>query len=48
MTDPKPITLEQAVKLLKEHNTIVTMEQAQKILEFMNRLAALAIEHYVK
>lgn len=48
MRDPKPITPEQAVKLLREHNVIVTIDQAQKITEFMNRLAALAIEHYVK
>lgn len=48
MKESKPVTPEQAVKILKEHNVIVTMEQAQKILEFMNRLATLAIEHYVK
>ncbi len=48
MTDPKPITPEQTVKLLKEHNVLVTIDQAQKILEFMNRLATLAIEHYIK
>ncbi len=48
MTDPKPITPEQAVKFLKEHDVIVTIDQAQKILDFMNRLAPLAIEHYVE
>lgn len=48
MEDPKPVTPEQAVKLLKEHNVTVTIDQAQKILEFMNRLATLAVDHYIK
>lgn len=48
MKDPKPITPQQAIEILKKHGTIVTLEQAKKILEFMNKLSKIAIEHYVK
>jgi hypothetical protein len=48
ISEPTKVTPHQAVKLLKKHKVIVTLEQAEKILEFMDRLAKLAIEHYVK
>jgi len=42
-----PVTPERAVEILKKHNVIITLEQAQKIIEFMERFAKLAIEQYV-
>ncbi len=37
MKDPKLMTSEQAVKLLKQHGVLVTIDQAQKILELNYR-----------
>ncbi len=41
------ITPEQAVKILREHGTIVTIEEAKLILEFMYKIAKLSVKQYV-
>ncbi len=47
MNNNKPVTPERAVQILKEHNVKVTLEQAEKILEFMNKFAQIAVDVYV-
>ncbi|MDB5090359.1 MAG: hypothetical protein JWR09_4353 [Mucilaginibacter sp.] len=42
----KSVTPDRAVKILAKHNVKVTSEQAEKILEFMNKLARMAIDQY--
>ena len=42
------VTPQRAVEILKKHNVIVTLEQAQKIIEFMEKFAKIAIEQYLK
>lgn len=44
----KPVTPERAVEILKKHNVKVTIEQAKKVLEFMEKFARIAIEVYMK
>jgi len=41
------ITPQQAVKILKEHGTIVTIEEAKLILDFLYDFGKLAIDQYV-
>jgi len=43
----KSVTPDRAVKILAKHNVKVTSEQAEKILEFMNKLAQIAVDVYV-
>jgi hypothetical protein len=43
-----PVTPERAVEILAKHKVKVTLEQAEKIIEFMEEFAKLAIEQYVK
>jgi hypothetical protein len=42
-----PIYLKKAQKLLKEHGTIVTIEQATSIVEFLNHLAEISLAVYI-
>lgn len=42
------ITAEQAVKMLKEQNVEVTLEQAKMIIEFLRKLAQLTISNCLK
>jgi hypothetical protein len=44
----KPVTAERAVRVLKKHGVKVSLAQAQKILEFMNVFARIAVNRYVK
>lgn len=44
----KSITPEMAVKILKKHGTIVTLEEAKIILEFMYKIGKLSVEQYIK
>ncbi|GAA4090709.1 hypothetical protein GCM10022392_10460 [Mucilaginibacter panaciglaebae] len=44
----QPVTPERAVQILQKHNVKVTIEQAKKILEFMEKFARIAIEVYMK
>lgn len=43
----KPVTPERAIQILAKHNVRVTPEQAEQILEFMSKLAQIAIDVYV-
>lgn len=42
------LSAEQAVKLLKEENVDVTLEQAKIIVEFLRKLANLTVSNYLK
>lgn len=43
-----PITPQRVIEILNKNNIIVTLEQAEKMIEFMEKLAKIAIEVYVK
>lgn len=48
-TKPKQnVTPEMAVKILKAHGKEVTLEEAKLIVDFMYKIAAMAIEQYIK
>lgn len=42
------LSAEQAVKMLKEENVDVTLEQAKMIVEFLKKLANLTVSNYLK
>jgi hypothetical protein len=42
------LTAEQALKMLKKENLVVTLDQAGLILEFLRKLANLTISNYLK
>jgi len=44
----KPVTPERAIEILASHKIRVTHEQAEQILDFMSKLAEIAIDVYVK
>lgn len=44
----KKVTPKQAVAILKKHGTVITEEEAVKVLEFMDKMARLAIDQYTK
>ncbi len=39
---------ERVMQILKEHGTIVTLDEAKLILDFMNMLASVTIEIHLK
>jgi hypothetical protein len=41
------VTAEKAVKILKEHGTIVSLEEAQLILDFMYKMAKLGVNQHI-
>jgi ribosomal protein L17 len=41
------LTAEQTLKMLKEENLEVTLEQARQILEFLRKLANLTVSNYI-
>lgn len=45
--EKRNVTPERAVKILQEYGTIVTIEEAKKILDFMYKFAKLAIDQQV-
>jgi hypothetical protein len=45
--EKRSITAEKAAKILKENGTIVTLEEAQIILDLMYRMAKLSINQYI-
>ena len=47
-TEKRGVTPEHAVKILKSHGTIVTIEEAKIILDFMYKIGKLSVEQYVK
>lgn len=42
------ISAQKAVEILRGHGTLVTVEEAEKILHLLNLLAKLALDQYVK
>ncbi len=48
MCKNKPVTPERAIEILASHKIRVTHEQAEQILDFMSKLAQIAIDVYVK
>jgi hypothetical protein len=44
----KTLSPNKAVELLKKHGANVSVEDAELILDFMNRMAALTIKNYQK
>ncbi|SEA92166.1 hypothetical protein [Pedobacter hartonius] len=46
--ETRRVTSQQAVKLLQEHGTKVTIEEAKLILDFLYDFGALAIDQYIK
>ncbi len=48
LPEKRSLTPEKAVEILKKHRTIVTIEEAKLILDFMYKLGKLSIEQYVK
>lgn len=47
LQEKRSVTAEKAVKILQDHGTIVTIEEAKKILDFMYKFAKLAIYQQV-
>jgi transcriptional regulator with XRE-family HTH domain len=45
---PKKLTPKQAVAILKKHGTLVTEEEAEKVLEFMHTMSGLALDYYME
>lgn len=41
------LSAEQAVKMLKKENVVVTLDQARQILEFLRKLANLTISNHL-
>lgn len=48
LPEKRTLTPEKAVEILKKYGTIVTVEEAKLILDFMYKLAKLSVEQYVK
>ncbi len=43
-----PVTTDRAIQILAKHNVKVTHEQAEQVLDFISKLAQIAIDVYVK
>ncbi|WP_353149083.1 hypothetical protein [Chryseobacterium sp.] len=43
----KKLTPEKVIILLKQHGTIVTLEEAARILDFMRKVADIAVNQYL-
>jgi len=48
LTEKRTPTPEKAVEILRKHGTIVTVEQAKIILDFMYKIGKLSVGQYVK
>jgi hypothetical protein len=48
MNERGRLTPEQTLKMLKEENVDVTLDQARQILEFLRKLANLTVSNYLK
>ncbi|WP_172335294.1 hypothetical protein [Mucilaginibacter sp. SG564] len=46
--EKRGVTPEMAVRILEKHGTIVTLEEARIILEFMYKIGKLSVNQYVK
>lgn len=42
------MTPERVVKILEKHEEIITIHQAEKMLEMMNLLAGVAVDQYLR
>ena len=42
------MTPQRAQKILKEHGTDLTLEEAEKVIEFMQMLAKIAVAQYLR
>ena len=42
------MTPQRAQKILKEHGTNLTLEEAEKVIEFMQMLAKIAVAQYLR
>lgn len=45
--DRQKVTPERAIQILAKHNVKVTREQAEQILEFLNKFAMIAIDVFI-
>lgn len=48
VTEKRKVTPEKAIEILKKHGTIVTLEEAQIMLDLMYKFAKLAVNQVVK
>lgn len=48
LSEERGITPERVVKILKEHGTEVTLEEARIILDFMRKLARITVNQYLR
>jgi len=48
LNEKRTVTPEKAVETLKKNGTVVTMEQAKIILDFLYKIGKLSVEQYVK
>lgn len=48
LNEKRSITPKKAVDILREHGTIVTIEEAKLILDFMYKFAILSVDQVVK
>lgn len=46
--EKRSITPQKAIEILREHGTIVTIEEAKLILDFMYKFAILSVNQIVK
>lgn len=44
LPEKRSLTPEKAVEILKKHGTIITIEEAKLILDFMYKIAKLSVE----
>ena len=48
LEEKRRVTPEKAVEILKQHATIISLEEAEVILDFMYKLSYLSLEQYVR
>lgn len=48
VNEKRNITPEQAIKILQQYGTNVTVEEVKKILDFLYKLGKLSIDQYIK
>lgn len=46
--ESKGMTPERVVKILAKHEEIITIQQAERMLEMMNSLAGIAVNQYLR
>jgi hypothetical protein len=48
LNEKRTVTPEKAVEILKKNGTVVTIEQAKIVLDFMYKIGKLSVGQYVK